>query len=91
MNDRCHNVQDLRLACIEDIPIIIHQDCFKKWWYHVYTDHFQIVRLLHISVNELEYFLLYRPEPSDFRRLGRDVAYETVSSAVWVQMTPNSG
>jgi len=78
MNDRCHNVQDLCLSCIKDIPIIIHQDCFEEWRYHVYTDHFQIVRLLHISVNELEYFFLYRPEPSDFRCLGRDVAYETL-------------
>lgn len=75
VDDCCHDVQDLGLSCIENIAIIIHQDCLEKWRYHVDADHFQVICFLDIGINELENFLFDCPKTSDSRCFGRDVAY----------------
>lgn len=72
MDDGGHGVQNLCLSRIRDISVIIHQDCFKKWGHHVGIDHLEIVRLLHVGVDELQDFLFDGAKPSNLGSLWRN-------------------
>lgn len=74
--DNCgHDVQDLRFSSIRDIPIIVDQNSLEEWRDHVCIHHFQVISFLHVSVDELQDFLLDSSKPANFRCLSGNVAY----------------
>jgi hypothetical protein len=55
--------------------MVVNQNGLEERWDHVGIDHFKIVRLLHIGVNELKDLLLNGAKSTDFRRLGGNASY----------------
>lgn len=70
VNDSSHNIQDFCLSGIRDITVIVQKDSLKKWRNHVCIDHFQIISLLYVGINELQYFLFDSPESANFGSFG---------------------
>lgn len=70
-------MQDLGLASVRHIAIIIHQDGFEQRWNHVGIDRLEVIGLLHIGIDELQDLLLDRTKAADFGRLGRNNSWSS--------------
>lgn len=76
LDDRGHDAQNLSLAGIRDVPVIVHKDRLKKRWDDICADHLQIVCFFDICVDKLQDLSLDCPKSSNFRSLGRDISCE---------------
>lgn len=81
MDDCCHDTQNFCFSCIEYVSVVVQQDRFEQWGHHICADHLQIICLLHVRVDELEYFLFDRPKSPNPRCLGSNIAYRSLAIA----------
>jgi hypothetical protein len=85
VDNSCHDVQDLRFACIRHVAVIVNQDSLKKGWHHACIDHFEIIRLLDIGINELQNLLFDGAKTANFGCLGSDLSCGNVSMPVVIE------
>jgi len=81
VDNRRHDVQNFGFACIWHVTVVVDQNGLKEWWDHVGIDHFKIVRLLHVGINEFQNLLLNGAKSPDFRGFGGDAPW-TMSALV---------
>lgn len=79
VDNSCHDVQDLRFTGIRDVAVIINQDCLKKGRHHACIDHFEIIRLLDIGINELQNLLFDGAKTANFGCFGSDLSCDNIS------------
>lgn len=77
VDDCSHDVQNLCFSCVGHIAVVVNQNGLEQRRDHAGVDHFEIVRLLHVGVNELQDLLLDGPQPSDFGGFGGDAPWST--------------
>lgn len=82
VDNSCHDVQDLCFTCIRNVAVIINQDCLKKGRHHACIDHFEIIRLLDIGINELQNLLFDGAKTANFGCFGSDLSYGNISILV---------
>lgn len=61
VNDGRHDIEDLCLAGVWDVAVVVQEHGFKKCRNHALVHHFEVVSLLHICVDELQNFLFDSP------------------------------
>lgn len=77
VNDCGHDIEDLSLACVGHITVVVDEDGLEQRRHHVGIDHFEIVRSFDICVDEFQDLLLDRPETSDLGGFRGNAPYLT--------------
>lgn len=87
VNNCGHDVEDLGFACVRHIAVIVNEDGLKQRRHHVGIDHFKVIRLFHICINEFQNLLLDRPEAADFGGFGGNAPYLTSVLIIGILVT----
>lgn len=66
VDDCGHDIEDLRLACVGDISVVVNENGLEQRRHHIRIDHLKVVGFFNICVDELQDLLLDGSKASDF-------------------------